>query len=306
MEITYDYYRIFYYVAKYKSFSKAAAALMSNQPNVSRFMNNLENQLGCKLFIRSNRGVTLTPEGEKLYHHVAIAYHHIQAAELELANDKSLANGSITIETSETALHILLLPILQRFHQTYPGIRLCISNHTTPQALQVLKSGLADFAIVTSPKEMHKPLKRTPLVQFQEILIGSSQYAFLADTTSHLSELSGYPLISLGKEAATYEFYSKLYLQHDLVWNPDTEVATTDQILPLVKNGLGIGFVPEKFALDALAAGEVCQIPLYEDIPSRTICLIEDRSHSLSIAANALKRLLLETCVTRRSPSRSV
>ena len=47
MEITYDYYRIFYYVAMYKSFSKAAKALMSNQPNVTHFMNNLEYQLGC-------------------------------------------------------------------------------------------------------------------------------------------------------------------------------------------------------------------------------------------------------------------
>lgn len=297
MEITYDYYRIFYYVAKYKSFSKAAAALMSNQPNVSRFMNNLENQLGCKLFIRSNRGVSLTPEGQKLYQHVSIAFHHIQAAELELVNDKSLTNGIVTIETSETALHVLLLPILQRFHQNYPGIRLCISNHTTPQALHVLRSGLADFAIVTSPEKVNKPLKKTPLVQFQEILIGSSQYAFLADNTRHLSELSAYPLISLSKEAATYEFYSKLYLQHNLLWNPDTKVATTDQVLPLVKNGLGIGFVPETFALEALKTKEVFQIPLYEEIPARTICLIEDKSHSLSIAANAFKRLLLETCI---------
>lgn len=45
MEITYDYYRIFYYAAKYKSFSKAAEILMSNQPNITHFMNNLENQL---------------------------------------------------------------------------------------------------------------------------------------------------------------------------------------------------------------------------------------------------------------------
>ena len=60
MEITYDYYRIFYYVAKYKSFSKAADVLMRNQPNITKFINNLENQLGCKLFIRTNRGATLT------------------------------------------------------------------------------------------------------------------------------------------------------------------------------------------------------------------------------------------------------
>ena len=62
MEITYDYYRIFYYVAMYKSFSKAAKVLMSNQPNITHFMNNLENQLGCKLFVNGAK------HGERKYH----------------------------------------------------------------------------------------------------------------------------------------------------------------------------------------------------------------------------------------------
>ena len=125
MEITYDYYRIFYYVAMYKSFSKAAKALMSNQPNVTHFMNNLENQLGCKLFVRSNRGVTLTAEGQKLYQHVSVAYQHIHTAEMELANEQSMKSGSITISASEIALHLLLLPILGKFHKKYPGNPVC-------------------------------------------------------------------------------------------------------------------------------------------------------------------------------------
>lgn len=120
MEITYDYYRIFYYAAKYKSFSKAAEILMSNQPNITHFMNNLENQLGCRLFIRSNRGVTLTREGEKLYKHVTIAYQHFQLAELELANDKSLQSGIITVGVSEIALHLLILQVMADFRKAYP------------------------------------------------------------------------------------------------------------------------------------------------------------------------------------------
>ena len=41
--------------------------LGNNQPNITHSMNRLESQLNCVLFIRSNRGVTLTPEGEMLY-----------------------------------------------------------------------------------------------------------------------------------------------------------------------------------------------------------------------------------------------
>ncbi len=78
MGANYDCYRIFYYVAKYQSFTKAANILLNGQPNITRSMNNLEHELGCKLFLRTNKGVTLTPEGEKLYSHVAVAYEQIR------------------------------------------------------------------------------------------------------------------------------------------------------------------------------------------------------------------------------------
>ena len=71
--MTLDYYRIFYYVAKYKSFSKAARMLDNNQPNITRCMNILESELDCKLLNRSHKGITLTPEGNTLYSHVSIA-----------------------------------------------------------------------------------------------------------------------------------------------------------------------------------------------------------------------------------------
>lgn len=62
--VSFEYYRFFYFVAQYKSFTKAAEILNNNQPNITCCMNILENELECKLFVRSNRGVTLTPEGE--------------------------------------------------------------------------------------------------------------------------------------------------------------------------------------------------------------------------------------------------
>lgn len=64
MNISYDSYRVFYYAAKYKSFSQAAAALYNNQPNVTRIIRRLESELRCALFFRSPQGVRLTPEGE--------------------------------------------------------------------------------------------------------------------------------------------------------------------------------------------------------------------------------------------------
>ncbi|MCP1102679.1 DNA-binding transcriptional LysR family regulator [Aequitasia blattaphilus] len=295
MEITYDYYRIFYYVAKYQSFTQAANVLNSNQPNLTKYINNLENQLSCKLFIRTNRGVTLTPEGEKLYSHVAVAYEQFKAAELELANDKNLKSGVVTIGVSNTALHGILLPVLSHFREAYPGIQLKLSNQTTPQSLQALKNGTVDFSLVTTPVQIQKPFVETDLKNFQEILIGSSQYKELTDRPLDLKDTVQYPMIFLGKGTTTREFYNTFYSHHGLVLTPDTETATTDQLLPLVKNNIGLAFIPEEFAIEAINKKEVIAIPLVQEVPPRRICLVEDSSRHLNIAANKLKQMIVET-----------
>ena len=52
---------------------------------------------------------------------------------------------------------------------------------------------------------------------------------------------------------------------------PDTEAATTDQMLPLVKSELGLAFVPEPMARDSLERGELVQLHLQEIIPTRDV-----------------------------------
>ena len=54
----------------------------------------------------------------------------------------------------------------------------------------------------------------------------------------------------------TYAFYNQFYLSNNLVLQPDTEAATTDQVVPLVKSGLGLGYVPQNFAKDTSPAAK--------------------------------------------------
>ena len=131
MNVNFEYYRIFYYVAKYHNFTKAAHTLGSSQPNVTRAMNCLEQQINTTLFVRTNRGIQLTPEGEKLYTHISAAMSQIFAAEEELSDSTGLSHGSIAIGVSETALNIFLFNKLKAFHMTYPGIRLKLYNYST-------------------------------------------------------------------------------------------------------------------------------------------------------------------------------
>ena len=294
MYVDWEYYKIFYFVAKYRNFTKAARVLGSNQPNITHTMNKLEDQLHCVLFIRSNRGVTLTPEGEMLYTRISSAAVQIQDAEEELSASATFEHGAISISATETALNIYLSERLRDFHAQYPGIRLRISNHSTPQAIQALENGLVDFAVVTSPVEIRKPLHKIPIFPFQEILIGGSKYASLSAEPHHLGELSEYPFISLAKDTGTRELYAEYFLNHNLAFHPDMEAATTDQILPMVEYNLGIGFYPEELARDALKSRTVCRIPLIEEAPKREICLIINPRQHQNAAAKELIGELLE------------
>ena len=243
---------------------KAARGLGNSQPNVTRAMNCLEQQLHCTLFVRTNRGIQLTPEGEKLFVHISAAMSQIIAAEEELTDSADLSGGSISIGASETALNIFLLDKLKNFHMNYPGIRLKIYNHSTPQAIDAVKSGKVDFAIVTTPTEVNIPLKGIMLKSFREILIGGRTFTALGSQQISMKELKKYPLICLGRETTTFQFYNRLFLSSGLELEPDTEVATTDQILPLVKCELGLAFMPEAMAQDAIMKKEIVQISLQE------------------------------------------
>lgn len=299
MSVTYDYYRIFYYVAKYQSFTQAAEVLMSNQPNISRAITNLEHELGCQLFIRSNRGVTMTPEGQKLYTRVSVAQRQLQAAEEELADAKNLTKGVVSVGVSEIALHMVLLPKLQAFRLRFPGIRIRISSTTTPQALTALRSGLVDFAIVTTPTGVSLPYKETILQPIRELLVAGPQYASLAGKTLEPADLLRYPMIMMNSQTNSHDYYLRYYLSQGVSLRPEIEVSAADQILPMVKSNLGIGILPELFAREALEKGEIFQLSLSCGIPPRSVCLVKEVSHPASIAARELERMLISSSSDR-------
>lgn len=292
MNVNYEYYRIFYYVAKYRNFTRAANALRASQPNVTRSISRLEQQLGCRLFVRSNRGVVLTPEGERLFAHIEIAQEHIRQGENELAGNASLQSGSLSIGASETALNLFLLEKLKIFHERYPGIRLRIFNHSTPQAVAALEHGIADMAVVTTPLQVKKPLKTSDLMEFGEILAGGKRFRALGERVWSLKELEAHPLVMLGRDTMTYAFYEQLFLKYGAALQADIEVATTDQLLPVIRADLGIGFLPRQMAGEALEKGEIYPIPLRETIPSRFVTLVRDLRRPQSIAAKEFERML--------------
>lgn len=291
MNISYDYYRVFYYVAKYKSFTAAARVLFNNQPNITRTMKKLEEELGCSLFIRQRYGVALTPEGEKLYSHVSAAFEHILTGEQEIARDKSLESGIVTIAASEIALHCVLLPVLKKYRKLFPGIRIKISNHSTPQALLTLKEGLADFAVVTAPFDLPSNISAEKLCSIREVAVCSKEYGIEEGSVLSNEQIAGYPLIGLEEHTSSFAFYTEYFNSVGLAYKADVEAATADQILPMVKSDLGIGFVPVDFLQDEDMSNLVV-LTLEREVPMRSICILKRKDTPLSIAADELEKML--------------
>ena len=97
MELNWELCRIFYQVARCRNFSRAAAMLFTSQPAVSRSMAALERELGCRLFIRNQRGVELTPEGRMFYAHVEAGCEQFRRGREELEQAVGLQSGSIAL-----------------------------------------------------------------------------------------------------------------------------------------------------------------------------------------------------------------
>lgn len=296
MFISYDHYRIFYFVAKYGSFTKAAEILLSNQPNLTRTIRSLETSLGCTLFERSNKGVRLTPDGEKLYDHISIAFEHIEAGEQEISSKNSLKKGVLSIGASEIALRCFLLPILNEYRQKYPGIQIKISNVSTPSAVTMLKNALVDLAFVTSPIESDPELSRKNLRPLSEVAVCGEAFSNLVNSENPVSfrRIAKKPIVSLGPKTSTYEFYLKLFLEHGASFSSDIEAATADQILPLVRHNLGIGFVPIDFLEDITEDSGIYEIPLKEEVPKRYITLLKKKGRTLSPPAKELERIITD------------
>ena len=74
----FDNYRTFYYVGKYKSATLAAKELFTSQPAVTRTIKKLESELGCRLFVRSKKGMEFTLEGETLFEYVSASINQLE------------------------------------------------------------------------------------------------------------------------------------------------------------------------------------------------------------------------------------
>lgn len=281
-------YKVFYYVAKYRSLTAAAGHLAISQPAVSQSVKQLENAIGAKLFIRTSKGVRLTAEGELLAGYVSKGYEQMELGEKKLAQMLNLELGELRIGASDMTLRFYLLPYLEQFHEKYPGIKVIVSNAPTPEILKFLQEGKIDFGVVSTPFDKIPGLKAVNVKEIEDIFIGGFKFFPYKNKTLDLQELEKLPIISLEKSTSTRRFMDDFLEENNVVLNPEFELATSDMIVQFAARNLGIGCVMRDFAEDKLRQGEVFRLCFQEEMPEREICIVTDTKNALSPAAKRL------------------
>lgn len=287
-----DLYSIFCTVAKCGSLSHAARELYVSQPAISQSMHRLEDALGCTLFTRTSRGISLTSEGRMLYSYADKAVSLISAAEDRLNRMRTLQSGGLMIGASDTLCQFFLLPYLEKFHAEYPDIQLQVTNRTTPDTVELLKVGKVDIALVNLPV-VDSSLAVCEVLNVHDVFVASARFKHLLNREVSFDELAGEPLVLLEKASNSRKYLDDFASVCGVTLRPEIELGAHSLLVEFAKIGLGIACVTYEFAEAAIDSGELFEISLNPPLPSRSIGLISLEGVPLSPAAERFIQIVL-------------
>jgi DNA-binding transcriptional LysR family regulator len=294
MYIDLDLYRVFYAVAKAGGISAAARDLFVSQPALTQSIRKLEDQLGVTLFLRTSRGVKLTPEGETLYQHVDSAYGFISLAEKKLSQTRSMEDGEIAIGAGDTLCKHYLVSHLKTFHQSYPKVRIHVTNRTTPETITLLKAGKVDLGVINLPIEKDPALDVEETLTVHDCFVVGGDLRSLSWAPLPLCRLVEHPILLLEKGSNSRRFIDSFARKHGIALTPEIELGSNDLLAEFAAVGLGIACVVREFVQAELSSGRLREVRLVEEIPARRTGVITMRDVPLSRAAGEFMRLLRE------------
>ena len=208
MDINYELYKVFYYVASSLSFSEASKKLFISQSAVSQSIKTLERKLEQPLFIRSTKKVQLTPAGKVLLKHVEPAMNLIARGEGQLLDASNLGLGQLHIGASDTICRYFLVPFFKEFHKKFPNVPIKVTNGTSINCVDLLSQGKVDLIVTNFPNSHLNPsyLQKT-VANFNDVFVANPDYFNLTQKEISFEELKQYPLMMLERKVQQVNFY---------------------------------------------------------------------------------------------------
>ena len=251
MNINFEYYKVFYVIAKNKNITKAANELNISQPAISRMLKTMEEQLNTKLFIRKTKGVMLTQEGNELYNLISNEINNIIKAE----NDFFFFfnNKSIKIAVDKSILNYLINEHkLDNILNNNKNVDFINTNHFDLLNNQLLNN-LIDFAYVLEPVNY----QFSDNIKFRE----THELHLILVSNSKNDKISNKPLVTLNNKRFN-KIYDDVIHDSNIVINEKIKVDDYDNLYPLILNGYANGFLVKELIANEMNNNLLFEIPI--------------------------------------------
>jgi LysR family cys regulon transcriptional activator len=226
------------------SVSRAAAALRTPQPAVSRQLRALERELGVDLFVRNpKRLLGLTKPGAALMDVITRILAETRNV-AKIARDYCAAGrGSLTIATTHTQARYALPPIVQRFSRRYPDVELMLRQGSPADVVALVRTGEADLCIGSEAPAADSRLASFACSTMHRVVLTPPRHPLLSLKRLTLEALARHPIITYDEPFVGRSRLLKAFHERGLAPRIVLSAIDTDVIKAYVELGLGIAIV---------------------------------------------------------------
>jgi DNA-binding transcriptional LysR family regulator len=247
----------FVVAAKAKSFADAAARLRITRALVGRRIAQLEEHLKVRLFNRTTRELSLTPEGRKYLNTCEGVIEQLLEAEESLLGSSSALVGEFKILAAGSFGRSQLIPAIAAFVKTYPDLKIELELASTSlTAIQLVERGF-DLGIRIYPPPPTSRFIMKKICNFDWILCASADYMGSREPMRQLKDLARHSLIV----ARSHEKWKLTRRGRASIVTPDPYVkVSSEAVRPAVLAGLGIGLQPLYLVAEDIRSGRIVPV----------------------------------------------
>lgn len=274
-------------VAKYKNFSKAAAAISVSQPSISSHIAKLEKELKAQLFDRTSKEVSLTPAGESLFKYAEDILDLRDKAVANLSSFNEEVKGKLSIGASTTPCNALLPELLKDFRAVYPEVDFNVTEENSEKIAEKILNYESEMGIVGKMVDDEK-MDCFKLVEDELVVISPSSFYFPAEIS--LEDLLKSDMVMRGRDSATRKAFEDSMQKKGAAirrMKIPYEVSSLDTQIQFVKAGLGVSVVSGQLCTEYVDCGLIRKSRI-KDIPMfMSLYLLVRSNRTLTPSANA-------------------
>ncbi len=238
--------QLFLHLAKTLHFGQTSQACYTSASSLSRVIRRIEEEVGCALFARDNRRVSLTLAGEKFREYADEALAAWLAVKEDLAYRDRDLRGEISLFCSVTASYSFLYGLLSDFRLKHPAIEIKLHTGDTATTIDRILNEHEDIGIAAIPEKYPDKLKVQVITQTPLVFIApqaKSHFSHLLDAPEQI-DWSAVPVI-LSETGLARQRVNAWFRQRRVKPNIYAQVAGNEAIVSMVSLGFGIGLVPK-------------------------------------------------------------